>query len=120
MLTVRTRSSAAPACPRFRQQGHGNIATTSGYLHARPDSSSGLRLDLGVVSSMKKRKRRAKRRSHTRHKSAEVLAGDGSWGSGQLTGSANTVTTAGHAFFAFESNPASFSQSRRTRYLKWI
>jgi integrase/recombinase XerD len=21
--------------------GHGNIATTSGYLHARPDSSSG-------------------------------------------------------------------------------
>jgi integrase/recombinase XerD len=28
--------------------GHGNIATTSGYLHARPDSSSGLRLDPGV------------------------------------------------------------------------
>jgi hypothetical protein len=28
---------------------------------------------------------------------------DGSWGSGQLTGSANTVTAAGHAFFAFES-----------------
>ena len=28
--------------------GHGNIATTSGYLHARPDSSSGLRLDEGV------------------------------------------------------------------------
>jgi integrase/recombinase XerD len=25
--------------------GHGNISTTSGYLHARPDSSSGLRLD---------------------------------------------------------------------------
>ena len=25
--------------------GHGNIATTSGYLHAHPDSSSGLRLD---------------------------------------------------------------------------
>jgi hypothetical protein len=25
--------------------GHGNIATTSGYLRARPDSSSGLRLD---------------------------------------------------------------------------
>jgi hypothetical protein len=23
--------------------GHGNIATTSGYLHARPDTSSGLR-----------------------------------------------------------------------------
>jgi integrase/recombinase XerD len=28
--------------------GHGNISTTSGYLHARPDSSSGLRLDPGV------------------------------------------------------------------------
>ena len=28
--------------------GHGNIATTSGYLQARPDSSSGLRLDEGV------------------------------------------------------------------------
>ena len=31
------------------EQGYnGNIATTSGYLHARPDSSSGLRLDPGV------------------------------------------------------------------------
>jgi integrase/recombinase XerD len=28
--------------------GHSNIATTSAYLHARPDSSSGLRLDPGV------------------------------------------------------------------------
>jgi integrase/recombinase XerD len=28
--------------------GHGNIATTSGYLHVRPKSSSGLRLDEGV------------------------------------------------------------------------
>jgi integrase/recombinase XerD len=28
--------------------GHGNIATTSGYLHARPDDSSGLCLDPGV------------------------------------------------------------------------
>ena len=28
--------------------GHGNIATTSGYLHARPQSSSGLKLDPGV------------------------------------------------------------------------
>jgi integrase/recombinase XerD len=28
--------------------GHGNIATTSAYLHARPDSSSGLKLDPGV------------------------------------------------------------------------
>jgi integrase/recombinase XerD len=28
--------------------GHGNIATTSGYLHACPESSSGLKLDPGV------------------------------------------------------------------------
>lgn len=28
--------------------GHSNIATTSGYLHARPDSSSGLVLDRGI------------------------------------------------------------------------
>jgi integrase/recombinase XerD len=28
--------------------GHGNIATTSGYLHACLDSSNGLRLDPGV------------------------------------------------------------------------
>ncbi|CAN1721396.1 integrase/recombinase XerD [Hyphomicrobium sp. 1Nfss2.1] len=28
--------------------GHANVATTSGYLHARPDSSSGLRLDKGI------------------------------------------------------------------------
>ena len=28
--------------------GDDNIATTSGYLHARPDSSSGLKLDPGV------------------------------------------------------------------------
>lgn len=28
--------------------GHDNIATTSGYLHARSDSSSGLHLDPGV------------------------------------------------------------------------
>jgi len=28
--------------------GHGNIAVTSGYLHARPDDSSGLHLDKGV------------------------------------------------------------------------
>jgi integrase/recombinase XerD len=28
--------------------GHGKIARRSGYLHARPDSSSGLRLDPGV------------------------------------------------------------------------
>ena len=35
--------------PRCRATlGHGNIATTSAYLHARPDSSSGLKLDPGV------------------------------------------------------------------------
>jgi site-specific recombinase XerD len=28
--------------------GHANTATTSGYLHARPGSSSGLKLDGGV------------------------------------------------------------------------
>jgi site-specific recombinase XerD len=28
--------------------GHGNFATTSGYLHDRPESSSGLKLDPGV------------------------------------------------------------------------
>jgi site-specific recombinase XerD len=28
--------------------GHVNISTTSGYLHARPGSSSGLKLDRGV------------------------------------------------------------------------
>jgi integrase/recombinase XerD len=28
--------------------GHSNVATTSGYLHARPDSSSGLFLDPGI------------------------------------------------------------------------
>jgi site-specific recombinase XerD len=28
--------------------GHANISTTSGYLHARPESSSGLKLDPGV------------------------------------------------------------------------
>ena len=28
--------------------GHGNIATTSGYLHVRPECSSGLKLDPGV------------------------------------------------------------------------
>jgi integrase/recombinase XerD len=28
--------------------GHGNISVTSGYLHARPGTSSGLSLDPGV------------------------------------------------------------------------
>ena len=28
--------------------GHSNVATTSGYLHARPDNSSGLRLDPAI------------------------------------------------------------------------
>jgi site-specific recombinase XerD len=31
--------------------GHGNISTTSGYLHARPNSSSGLKLDPGVFGN---------------------------------------------------------------------
>jgi len=30
--------------------GHANVATTSGYLHARPDTSSGLKLDEGIFS----------------------------------------------------------------------
>ena len=34
--------------PEVQATLDGNIATTSGYLHARPDSSSGLRLDPGV------------------------------------------------------------------------
>jgi integrase/recombinase XerD len=28
--------------------GHANVATTSGYLHARPDTASGLKLDPGI------------------------------------------------------------------------
>lgn len=28
--------------------GHANVATTSGYLHARPDTSSGMKLDQGI------------------------------------------------------------------------
>jgi site-specific recombinase XerD len=28
--------------------GHANVATTSTYLHSRPDRSSGLKLDAGV------------------------------------------------------------------------
>jgi hypothetical protein len=31
--------------------GRANVATTSGYLHARPDSSSGLKLDPGVFGN---------------------------------------------------------------------
>ena len=31
--------------------GHSNVATTSGYLHARPNSSSGLKLDPGVFDT---------------------------------------------------------------------
>ena len=30
--------------------GHANVTTTSGYLHARPDSSSRLYLDAGIFS----------------------------------------------------------------------
>jgi integrase/recombinase XerD len=40
------RGASLPEVPATL--GHGNISTTSGYLHARPDSSSGLRLDRGV------------------------------------------------------------------------
>ena len=32
--------------------GHANIAITSGYAHARPDRSSGLKLDPGVFASV--------------------------------------------------------------------
>jgi integrase len=35
--------------------GHANVSTTSGYLHARPNTSSGLHSDPGVVSSMRMR-----------------------------------------------------------------
>ena len=28
--------------------GHANVATTNGYLHARPNTSSGLKLDEGI------------------------------------------------------------------------
>ena len=28
--------------------GHSDVATTSNYLHARPDTSSGLKLDQGI------------------------------------------------------------------------
>jgi site-specific recombinase XerD len=42
--------------------GHGNIATTSGYPHARPESSSGLKLDPGGLAT-----RDARARSHDRH-----------------------------------------------------
>jgi hypothetical protein len=44
----------APASHPYRSSHNllspilGNIATTSGYLHARPESSSGLKLDPGV------------------------------------------------------------------------
>jgi integrase len=45
--------------PQVQQTlGHGNIATTSGYPHARPDDSSGAVPRSGSVSSMKMRKRR--------------------------------------------------------------
>ena len=48
--------ASAGTCHRSRRhvaQGsidsvHGNIATTSTYLHAQPENSSGLRLDPGV------------------------------------------------------------------------
>jgi len=34
---------------------HGNIATTPGYLHARPNTSSGLHLDQGVFLRSRRR-----------------------------------------------------------------
>jgi hypothetical protein len=41
---------AVPVAPDMRVAvlGHANISTKSGYLHARPRSSSGLKLDRGV------------------------------------------------------------------------
>jgi hypothetical protein len=35
--------------------GHGNIATTPGYLHARPNTSSGLHPDQGVFLRRRRR-----------------------------------------------------------------
>ena len=49
------RTGCATRTARTATLGHGNIATTSGYLHARPNTSSGLHLEPGVVSSMKDR-----------------------------------------------------------------
>ena len=40
------RGASVPEVQATR--GHNNISTTSGYLHARPDSSSGLVLDAGT------------------------------------------------------------------------
>src|SRR5215468_260520 len=37
--------------------GHAKVTTTSGYLHARPGSSSGLKARSGSVSSMKMRRK---------------------------------------------------------------
>jgi hypothetical protein len=45
---VATRRPRRDAARGQATLGHGNIATTSGYLHARPESSSGLKLDPGV------------------------------------------------------------------------
>src|SRR6516164_370487 len=47
-ITHRSRFARASLPEVQAKLGHGNISTTSGYLHARPDSSSGLRLDEGV------------------------------------------------------------------------
>lgn len=49
MPTVRTPWTEARTFPQVQETlGHNNVATTSGYLHAKPDSSSGLRLDPGI------------------------------------------------------------------------
>jgi hypothetical protein len=50
-LAARRARFACPSTAASEVQatlGRGNIATTSGYLHARPKTSSGLHLDQGV------------------------------------------------------------------------
>jgi len=43
------RSTVAPTLAEVQATlGHANVATTSGYLHARPNTSSGLKLDEGI------------------------------------------------------------------------
>ena len=55
-MSIKDLSAQAPSNTPFDatargsdHPGHGNIATTLGYLHARPDTSSGLHLDPGVL-----------------------------------------------------------------------
>jgi hypothetical protein len=43
------RSTAAPPLAEVQSTlGHANVATTSGYLRARPNTSSDLKLDEGI------------------------------------------------------------------------